>query len=404
MELTPPQIFNKLASYKSLAARRRLLARIPKSDNFWFEAYHGLNRLEPYPYRFVLQQTRHRDRVDYRSAPNVLRMILEGMLSGQLDQNSFIQAVTALSVGAREDEWETWFGPILSQKLRLPVPVSVFNEYAPEAYRVPRLPAEGMTPIAQVTSMPTEFYIEPFFDGGQRVFWFLGQTEVQGFLDDSTEWINWTSEALAQILNSNQEPVDLVLEGYVEENTITLVDIGEGRAFKAGGPNVMPLEKRYEALKAIEAMLANSGISNILAVEAHSCSLKRPDKTREHFNTIVQQGYNGALLRHDQAAYGRNAMRVAVVPTKKSILTCTQICPGRPETRYENVAEYIVGKGTMNKKKFTSPVFSGLTFGQRKTILEEKSQHVGRKFEVLSCGLGTDDRLVFPVFIQWRKK
>lgn len=404
MELTPPQIFSKLASYKSLAARRRLLASIPESNNFWFEAYHGLNHLEPYPYRFVLQQTKHQDRVDYRSAPNVLRMILDGMLSASLDQNSFIEAVTALSVQSRGDEWDIWFGPVLSKALRLPVSVSIFNEYAPEKYRVPPMPAEGMTPITRIASMPTEFYMEPLFEDAQRVFWFLEQNEVRGFLSDSTQWINWTNQTLAEVLNPSQEPIDLVLEGYMEESTTTLVDIGDGRVFRAGGPNAMPLAKRYEALKAIEAMLANAGVSNIFAVESHRCSLEHPDQTREHFNTIVQQGYNGALLRHDQAAYGRDLMRVAVMPTKKSILTCTAIQEGRPGTRYQGAAEYIIGKGTISRKKFTSPVFSGLTFEQRKTILEEKSQHMGRRFEVLSCGLGADNRLIFPVFIQWRNK
>lgn len=391
--MTPIEIVRKLEGYKSLTSQKKLLAGIPPEDNFWFEAHHGLSHFTPYPIRFVLQEQKHAGLVDYASIPNVLRMILTSMFDGTLDEKTLPQAITALSLRARPDEWREWFEPVLTKSLTLPVDVTTFNHYAPEVLRVPGLPVAPQMDISGVNSMPAEFYLEPLIEG-EHVLWFLENDGVSSYLADGTRWEHYSNRMFEDIIH-DKLPVSLVLEGYMEDESITLVDINNRTLFMEGGKNHMQLRQRYEALREIEAMLETFPISTFMAVESHLCKLSDATTTREAFNTIMQQGYSGAVLRHDHGP------RVIVKPTRKSVLTCSMITAG--SGKYEGAAEYIVGDGTMNRKRFSSPVFSGLTFDERKTILENRNDYIGKKYEVVSCGIGQDNKLLFPVFKQWRK-
>lgn len=398
--MTPFDIVLKLRSYKSLAGRKRLLASIPPDDNFWFEAHHGLSHFTRWPVPFILEeQTKHSGQVMYSDAPNVLRKIITGMMEGTLSESTFPKAVMALSLRCHPYEWEYWFHPVLTKSLRLPITVSVFNEYAPEEYRVPGLSATPSIPIMDAKSMPAAFYVEPLLEGN-RVFWFLLESEVHCYLEDGTAWDHSSSDLFRRLLSSSKTDPNIVLEGSMENESIILTDIHDARVFLEGGKNQTPLSQRYDALRSMEEMIAEQYEVNIWAVESHLCKLDNPNTTREAFNTITQQGYPGVVLRHPEGPGG--GMRVLVHPKRKSTLTCKDIAEGKD--KYAGVAEYIIGTGTMNRKKFTSPVFSGLTFEDRKTILQDKASVIGQKFDVLSCGLGADGKLIFPVFKQWRRK
>ena len=393
------EIISKLTTYKSLSARKRLLSSIPPEDNFWFEAHHGLSHFTPWPIRFVLDEQKHAATVRYEDIPNVLRMIIDGMLDGSLGEKGLTRAVTALSLRCDAYEWEYWFKPVLTKSLRLPVTISVFNEYAPEHLKVPGMPVAPQIDISGVNSMPAEFYVEPLIvSETQKVLWFLNKDGVTSYLEDGTH-MSFSVNVLFEHIMEKSPDVDLILFGYMESEGITLTDLHDRTLFLEGGRSQMPLNKRYEALRYIAEMLEQSGIMDhvfVYPVEAHLCKLDDPKTTREAFNTIVQQGFPGVVLRHDHGP------RVIVHPTRKSVMTCTDITEG--DGKLAGVAEYVVGTGTLSRKKFTSPVFSGLTFDARRTILQGKAEHIGQKFEVLSCGLGPDGKLVFPVFQKWRTK
>ncbi len=401
--MTPLQIIRKLADYRSLTAQKRFLSKIPADSTFWFEAHHGLSHFTPYPYRFVMQEQKHTGQVDYESAPKVLTMILEGMLDGSLREMDFGKAVYALSVRARPDEWEAWYEPVLTKRLRLPITNEVFNEYAPEHLRVPAFPVIYGIPITEMQAMPQDFYMEPLITGDyERIFWFLHNDEVRSFLADGTEWDHFTNKLFYDLLMTGSEDASFVIEGFMEENSITLTDINDVTMFLADGRNPMPLNQRYQALEGIQQIMERHEVNNIWCTEYHPCRLDSAKTTREAFNTIIQQGYEGAVMRHNEPGYGRDATRVVVHPTKKSVLTCTKLLNAKDDTKYAGGVEYVVGKGTINRQKFESPVFSGLTFDDRMTILQERERYLGRKFEVLSCGLGPDGKLVFPIIKKWR--
>lgn len=402
--MTPLQIIQKLRDYQSLTAQKRFLSNIPVDSTFWFEAHHGLSHFTPYPYQFVVQEQKHSGQVAYKDAPNVMTMILKGMIDGSLRELDFGKAVYALSVRARPDEWENWYEPVLTKRLRLPVANEVFNQYAPADLRVPGFPVANGIPITEMQAMPQEFFMEPLITGDyERVLWFLHNGEVRSFLTDGTEWDHFTNKLFHDFLLVGSEDASLVIEGFMEENSITLTDINDVTMFLTGGRTPMPMDSRYEALEGIREIMERNDVPNIWCTEHHRCLLDTPQTTREAFNTIIQQGYEGAVMRHNEPGYGVDATRVVVHPTKKSILTCTKLLNARPETKYAGGVEYVVGKGTLSRKKFESPVFSGLTFDDRMTILQERDQYLGRKFEVLSCGLGPDGKLVFPIIKKWRK-
>ena len=399
--MTPIEIIDKLEGYKSLSAQKRLLGSLAPDDNFWFEAHHGLSHFHPWPMRFVLDEQKHSGQVKYANIPNVLRMIIDGILDGSLGEKGLPRAVTALSLRARPDEWEKWFEPVLSKSLVLPVDVTTFNEYAPEHLKVPGMPVAPQIDIMGVSTMSPEFYVEPILEG-EHLFWFLRRDGVTCYHADGTRWDTGLNYLFEQIVAQSGDDVDLVLEAYTEDEVITLADIHNATLFIERGHDpwhstAMPMEKRYEAIRAISEMLEQTGVMTrhyVTPIEAHLCKLDDPTTTREAFNTFIQQGFPGVILRRDHGP------QVVVRPTKKSVLTCTDITEG--EGKLASGAEYVVGSGTMARKKFTSPVFSGLTFEARRTILQEKAKYVGQKFEVVSCGLGPDGKLVFPVFQKWR--
>lgn len=245
--------------------------------------------------------------------------------------------------------------------------------------------------------------MEPLITGDyERVLWFLHNGEVRSFLADGTEWDHFTNKLFHDLLLVGSEDASLVIEGFMEENSITLTDINDVTMFMADGRNPMPLEGRYEALEGIHQVMERNHVTNIWCAEHHHCRIDDAQTTREAFNTIIQQGYEGAVMRHNEPGYGRDATRIIVHPTKKSVLTCTKLLNARPGTKYEEGIEYVVGKGTMNRQKFVTPVFSGLTFDDRMTILKERDSYLGRKFEVFSCGLGPDGKLIFPIIKKWR--
>lgn len=109
--MTPFEIIGHLYRFKSLSGQKKFLRKLSADDNFWFEAHHGLSHFTSYPYSFVLQDQKHAGQVTYSQAPNVLRKILDGMLSGALNEAQFSQAIRALSLRCHADEWEEWYEP-----------------------------------------------------------------------------------------------------------------------------------------------------------------------------------------------------------------------------------------------------------------------------------------------------
>jgi len=56
----------------------------------------------------------------------------------------------------------------------------------------------------------------------------------------------------------------------------------------------------------------------------------------------------------------------------------------------------------MNKQSFQTKVFLGLTLDQKEQYLKDRSDIIGKKFSIMSCGLDKNGNVLFPVFHEWR--
>jgi hypothetical protein len=128
--------------------------------------------------------------------------------------------------------------------------------------------------------------------------------------------------------------------------------------------------------------------------ECITSTLKDNQTNRTEFSLVIEQGYPGAIFRDITGRYEGNA-GILVMPDRASNITCT----GAEKT--EDGTVYLTGDGKVGRKKFTVRVHHGLTSEDREQLYEQRENLVGKRFKIVSCGLGNNDTVAFPVFKEW---
>lgn len=361
------------------------LSSIPEDSEFWIVAHHGLQPLIPYPVRFAL-----RDPPKYGTGVpgGVFTKIVNGMLTGALDEISTVNAITAFSAYCTEEEWTEWYRPALDKKLRLPCTITEFNKACPDEYRITANPTlSSMVPVAQAKGLPQKYVLEPHRDA-QRLLILMQLRRTWVFLEDGTP----VHRMLPKVFDRFNTDDGVMLEVYEEDGQYTARDIMLWSQFVGETP-CPPVDVRVSVL---ERMLEGQDTVEMIEYAI-------PKEPREDIAAWYQAGYEGIIFRAIGCDYWHEHANIVIHPKRKSILTITRVEQGSEGSKYEDRTEFIWGKGRMNNKTFDSPVFHGLTFAERKTILESRDDYVGRKCEIMSCGLDSNKRLIFPIFKKWKE-
>ncbi|RKZ84589.1 MAG: hypothetical protein DRQ39_08155 [Gammaproteobacteria bacterium] len=362
------------------------LSKIEPDSEFWIAAHHGLQPLITYPVEFAL-----RDPKQYGNGvpDGVFTKILNGMLSGALDEVSTVNALTAFSAYCTEEEWTQWYRPVLDKKLRLPCTITEFNKACPKEYRIECNPTPALlVPVAKAKGLPQKYLLEPHRDA-QRLLILMQRRKAWVFTEDGTP----VHRMLPKVFERFTTEDGVMLEVYEENEKYIARDIMLWSQFVGEIP-CPPVDVR---LSVLERMLDGQDIVEMIEYT----NSKDP---REDIAAWYQSGYHGVIFRATGCEYHHEHANILIHPKRKSVLTVTKVDQGSDDGKYADRAEFVWGKGTMDRKKFDSPVFHGLTFADRETILKSSDEYIGRKFEALSCGLDSNGRLIFPIFKQWKEQ
>ena len=396
--MTPLEIIEKLNTLKTNKGKEKILADLEPDHEFWLGAHYGLTTFTEFKTGFAIQ-----DPVAFGPGvpEGVFAKIMNAVETGALTEGKLVVALTKFSQTCTKDEWDDWYNPILSKRLILPVTLTQFNKYCPEHLRVHSFDIPDFVGIGE-TPTPTDFFMEPLYDSGQRVFVFVSIDDIRVFLDDGTEIKHNLPEELTNVA---KKEIDVVFEAYMEDDLLTIRDVLLKDQFMGMKEKTGPLNIRLTVLATINDAILEKHCPNVCIAESHRCSLddNETQSIRETFGMIIQQGYAGVIIRPAKHEYFQTDANMVIHPEKKSILTCTKLGEGASDSKYTGAAEYIYGTGMMSRKKFETSVFHGLTFPQKESLLKDRESFIGRKFEVVSCGLGPNNNLLFPIFTGWKE-
>ena len=398
--MTPLEIISKLKALKTNKGKEKVLADLDPEHEFWLGAHHGLTTFTEFKTGFAIQDpAAFGDGVP----EGVFATIVNAMETGKLTEDNLIMALSKFSHTCTEEEWRLWYNPILSKRLILPVTLTQFNKYCPEHLRVHSFAVPGFVNIGE-TPTPTDFFMEPLYDSGDhRVFVFASTDDIRVFLDDGTEIKHNLPKELSNVA---KKKMDVVFEAYMTTDFLVIRDVLLKNQFMGMKEKTGPLNIRLTVLATInDAILEKHCPYEVCIAESHRCSLNDDEdqSIRETFSMIIQQGYSGVIVRPANHEYFQADANMVIKPEKKSILTCTKLEKGKAGSKYERAIEYVHGTGMMNRKKFETPVFHGLTYPEKELLLENEENYIGRKFEVISCGLGPNNNLLFPIFTGWKE-
>lgn len=273
--------------------------------------------------------------------------------------------------------------------MRLPLTLTQFNKHCPPEYRVTGNPSLAQIErIEETKGLPSQFVLEAH-TGSQRLLVLLRTDRTLVFLEDGTP----VHRMLPNVLNRFSTDEGVVLELVEADEGLYARDVLLWDQFRKESP-CPPVEVR---LNVLERMLAGQDAVSMVEYILH----ENTDGVRDDIALFFESGYEGVIFRPLGITYFADHSNILVNPKRRSVLTCTQITEGTG--KYAGRAEYVHGRGTMNRKKFETPVFHGLTFSTRESILRGIDDYTGRKFVVRSCGLGEDGMLLFPVFQEWKE-
>lgn len=398
--MTPLEIISKLKSLKTKKGKEKILADLDPNHEFWLGAYHGLTTFTEFKTGFAIQNP-----VSFGDGvpTGVFEKIVDAVETRKLTEENLVVALSKFSQTCTKEEWESWYNPILSKRLILPITITQFNKYCPEHLRVDSFAVPDFVNVGE-TSTPTDFYMEPLYDSGDhRVFVFASTDDIRVFLDDGTEIKHNLPEELSNVA---KKKIDVVFEAYMTNDLLVIRDVLLKNQFMDMKEKTGPLNIRLTVLSTInDAILEKHCPYNVCIADTYKCSLNDDEdqSIRETFNMIIQQGYSGVIVRPINHEYFQENSNIVIKPEKKSILTCTKLEKGKAGSKYEGAIEYVRGSGTMNRKRFEASVFQGLTFTEKELLLKNEENYIGRKFEVISCGLGPNNNLLFPIFTGWKE-
>lgn len=387
---TPLQIVEKLSSLKTDKAKQNFLTKLDPEHEFWIAAYHGLRPFVPYRIRFGLSDPK---RYGAGVPLGVFPKILRGMENGSLDESTAVSAISAFCSRCTEEEWKSWYRPVLDKRLRLPISVTLFNECCPEEYLVKNFQPSVMRNMDEAEGFPETFILEPYINV-ERTFLFLRQNRSHVFLEDGTPVHRMLPKTFERFMTKE----GAVLEVYEEEGRYLVRDILLEAQMLDASNKTPSTDKRLEIIR---AMLPDSDV--VEPIEHELLGKDDKERIRDTISLYLEAGYPGVVLRPDTVSYRHNHANIVIHPTKKNTLTCEEVIPGEKESKFEGRTLYLRGTGSRRGKKINTLVFHGLTFDERGTSLENKEDLIGKKFEVLSCGATKDGSLLFPVFQQWKE-
>ncbi len=392
--MKPYEIFKTLRSKRTEKAMLDVLKTVPDGNEFWLCAHYALLPFGEWKVKLSFTNP------EYYGAgvpEGIFTKIIEGMEAGKLSPEETVYAFSKFSQACSKTEWKEWYLPTLERRLVLPFGADLFNMVCPEKYWVTRewepVPHRLITASKK---LPREFFIEPIHQK-PLTYWFCDDTDVRTFNHDGTEFFHKISEELGGITKGLH--TGLVLVGYIDNDILVLSDVfPTDEMLRCDGPTSLKFKVRQELLENIVGKLDSS---NIDIIESYPCERSDEEGTRNEINLLFQQGHDGILIR--DANGGCDYPDILVHPTIKSVITCTEIEPGAGY--YADKAEFISGRGVLQKKKIQINAFFGLTLSEREQYLKNSDDFIGSRFEILSCGMRQNsNEVLFPVFKQWRNK
>jgi len=390
----PYEIFKKLKSHKTEKAIIKVLSSIPDENEFWLCAHYALLPFSSWKVKLSFSNPEYYG----GGVPDgIFTKIIEGMENELLSPTDTAYAFSKFSQACSKDEWTKWYLPTLERTLILPFSADTFNKVCPERFVVERewepVPIRSVTDIKQ---LPREFYIEPFHQG-ENTYWFCDGDNVRSFRGDGREFLHTISNDLKGVTSDLN--MGLVLVGYIHDGILVLTDVFPTDEVLRCDNNSLKFEVRREILENIVGKL-QQGDANIDIIESYPVERNDMQAVMNETNLILQQGYDGVLFRDSNQGCGYPD--ILVLPNVKSVITCTGISAG--SGYYTDKAEFVSGRGVLQKKKIHVNVLMGLTLDEREQYLKNVDSLIGDRFEILSCGLRQDsDEILFPIFKQWRK-
>ena len=369
---------------------------VPQDSSFWFEVHEGLNSFISLPVKIKFEDP---EQYGEGVPDGVFEQIIRGIRSKELSPDTFLFALSKFSEKCTEDEWKRWYRPILEKRIRFPFVVSEWNDMCPEEYQIQGFELSKYSFLSEEFTIPQSYTIEPYEEQSpnDRFLWFVDSEGISlktsyGELVEAPE-----TELLLPLTQQLPEPI--VLDSYCRNGLWTFTDFILKRQFD-GEAHMTPWHKRYAVLHQMFTVMIEplGSCFNLIDVMAGELG----DNTiRDGIGLLFEQGYTAFAFRDVNSNFTMD--RIVVSPSKRNVLTCTDITPFPENSGRNQFAEYIHGTGRASKKKFETPVFFGLDMNFREELLENKDDLIGRKFIVHSCGLGPDDKLLFPVFVDWSK-
>ncbi len=396
------EVLDKLRSLKSLKSKKNFLSKIPYDHEFWYGAWFAMDVFKAcFPLLSDIQ-----DPLEYSNGPphGTFKRILAGGLSQLLSGPELIRAIQMFSVRCTEEEWLGWYKPIITGQMIIPLSPEEFIDIAPEPYKdLEGNPSrDNAYTFRRLESLKDDellipWCVEPYNDA-PRVIWFFGPNTV-AFDLNGRRIDHPLLEKTKEIYERSR--MTLVADLYVESEEILIVrDLIPADVFFNGmGHRELSLKERQEGAEQVVGLLNSIGIIGADMIERYYIDKGGAEYLRSNASMFFEQGYSGLVFVQEP---GRVVKERPVVghPTKKSVVTCLDIISGEDE--YEGKAEYIWCRGTINKKSFRTRVYYGLNWEQRDTYFKDRDNLIGKKFEIISCGVTDSGKIILPIFKQWR--
>lgn len=353
------------------------IKQLGNSDPFWLGASYAMDPFVGIIVRLPLR----RDPKVYGDgvSPQIFEKIVDAILDGSLKGDSLVVAIEAFSKYCQEDEWLFWYKRILQGEMCIPLTLEQFNQHCPEAYRIAPPALSNPKPIKAREDLPDKFFLQPVYPM-ERVFWLIDSThtpiEIRCYNEDCKRVHNQVVEEYL-VEFARKQPMDIVLFGHQSRHFVADDILTREQFTQEIGAH--PLHRRLMGLAKLELPVAQ--MSPLLTPH-------RVDKFYSELNLLLEQGFEGAILRDLDAHYPfRKQADVLIKPSTKYSATCTEI------TENELRGEAIKGKKTLKLN-----VRLGLTQRLWKDISESS---IGRRFDVLACGQ-KEGELLLPRFIGWK--
>lgn len=396
--MTTMQIYEELAKTNNEDQQRKLLEEQTEDHEVWFFLHYILCPLKPFPFNFkFLDPPTHGNGVK----DGILKKIIEKVSYGELTHDGAADALSAFSHYCSKEQWNEWIKPFLERKLSAPVSVSLFNEYCPWQYRIKPPSISILKRLTHDSKISPLLVIEPLYEQ-RRVFIIV--RNQQSFVMDSDG--TPLSIELPPLFQKAKILQTVILEAYENKGYFIVRDILLEEQLYGAVPIASVPERLKIAEDILKSILGNSFdvTTPLELIECYTNDISSDSLAlNQDLEVIFEAGHSGVVFRNSHIKYHDDNANIVVNPNRRSILTCVDVIPGEKETKYENKALYLVGKGTLNKKKFTTKVRFGLTLDQRELCLRDRDKIKGNKFSVLSCGLDRDSQhLLFPIFQAWR--